>query len=167
MTGEHKKGKYVYYHCTGYHGKCPTPWFSEAEISSKLGQVLQGISVPGEIVTQLNDSLQRDQERVQREFIARKERLEKDLDLTRRRQDQAYTDKLDGKITEDFWNRQMSELTTNEPRIASQLAALTEPHAEKLLTVARALELAQKAHFMYLAQDPVQAEFDTFELCCG
>jgi len=36
-----KKGKYVYYHCTGYHGKCPTPWFNEAEIAAKLGTVLR------------------------------------------------------------------------------------------------------------------------------
>jgi site-specific DNA recombinase len=156
MTGERKKGKYVYYHCTGYHGKCPSPWFREAEIASKLGAVLENIRIPAEIAAQLNDSLQRDQERVQREFTARKERLEKDLDLTRRRQDQAYTDKLDGKITEEFWNRQMSELATNEQRIARQLEALTEPPDEKLLTVARTLELAQKAHSIYLAQDPVE-----------
>jgi site-specific DNA recombinase len=156
MTGERKKGKYVYYHCTGYHGRCPTPWFNETEISSKLGAVLEDIRIPGEIVAKLNDSLQRDQERVQREFTARKERLEKELDLTRRRQDQAYIDKLDGKITEEFWNRQMSELAMIERRIASQLAALTEPSTEKLLTVARTLELAQKAHSMYLAQDPAE-----------
>jgi site-specific DNA recombinase len=156
MTGERKKGKYVYYHCTGYHGKCPTPWFREAEIASKLGAVLENIRIPAEIAAELNDSLQRDQERVQREFTARKERLEKDLDLTRRRQDQAYTDKLDGKITEEFWNRQMSELATNEQRIARQLEALTEPPDEKLLTVARTLELAQKAHSLYLAQDPAE-----------
>jgi hypothetical protein len=107
-------------------------------------------------VAQLNDSLQRDQERVQREFTAHKERLEKELDLTRRRQDQAYIDKLDGKIAEEFWNRQMSELARNEQRIARQLAALTEPPTEKLLTVARTLELAQKAHSIYLAQDPAE-----------
>lgn len=90
------------------------------------------------------DSLQRDQERVQREFTARKERLEKELELTRRRQNQAYKDKLDEKITEEFWNRQMSELTANEQRTASALAALTEPLDDRVLTVARTLELAQK-----------------------
>jgi hypothetical protein len=63
---------------------------------------------------------------------------------------------LDGKITEKFWNRQMSELATNEQPIARQRGALTEPPDEKLLTVARTLELAQKAHSIYLAQDPVE-----------
>jgi hypothetical protein len=50
----------------------------------------------------------------------------------------------------------MSELATNEQPIARQRGALTEPPAEKLLTVARTLELAQKAHSIYLAQDPVE-----------
>ena len=151
MTGERKKGKYVYYHCTGYHGKCPTPWSSDSRISSKLGAVFEDIRIPGEIVAKVIDSLQRDQQRVRREFTARKERLEKDRDLTRRRQDQSYNDKLDGKITEEFWNRQMSELTANEQRIDSALAALAEPLDDKVLTVARTLELAQKAHSLYLA----------------
>jgi hypothetical protein len=102
------------------------------------------------------DSLRRDQKRAQREITSRKERLEKELDLTRRRQDEAYKDKLDGKITEEFWNRQNSVLTANEQRTASALAALTEPLDDKVLTVARTLELAQKAHSLYLAQDPAE-----------
>ena len=48
MTGERKKGKYVYYHSTGYRGKCPTPWFTEAEISSRLGVVIKDIHVPSD-----------------------------------------------------------------------------------------------------------------------
>jgi hypothetical protein len=67
-----------------------------------------------------------------------------------------YKDKWDGKITEESWNRQMSQLTANEQRTASALAALTEPLDDKVLTVARTLELAQKAHSMYLAQDPAE-----------
>jgi hypothetical protein len=67
-----------------------------------------------------------------------------------------YKDKLDGKIKEEFWNRQMSQLTANEQRTASALAALTEPLDDKVLTVARTLELAQNAHSLYLAQDPAE-----------
>ena len=128
----------------------------EELVSSKLGEALKGIRVPGEIVPQVIDSLPRDQERARREFTARKERLEKDLELTRRRQDQAYKDKSDDKITEEFWNRQMSELTANELRTASALAALAEPLGDKVLAVARTLELAQKAHSLYVTQDPAE-----------
>jgi site-specific DNA recombinase len=156
MTGERKKGRYVYYHCTGYHGKCPTPWLREEEVSSRLGTALKDIRIPSEVVAKLIDSLQRDQERVRREFTARRERLEKELDVTRRRQDEAYKDKLDGRVNEEFWNRQMSQLVASEHRISGALAALTEPLDDKILNVARTLELAQNAHSLYLAQNSTE-----------
>ncbi len=28
LVGEIKKGRYIYYHCTGYKGKCPEPLHS-------------------------------------------------------------------------------------------------------------------------------------------
>jgi site-specific DNA recombinase len=33
MTAEVQKGKYIYYRCSGYRGKCNTPYFREEEIS--------------------------------------------------------------------------------------------------------------------------------------
>ena len=81
-----------------------TPASSRVSNSSLTAAELRSnrkdIRIPGEIVAKVIDSLQRDEERVQHEFTARRERLEKELDLTRRRQDQAYEDKLDGKITD-------------------------------------------------------------------
>ena len=33
MVAEIKKGKYVYYHCTGNKGKCPEKWVREEEVA--------------------------------------------------------------------------------------------------------------------------------------
>jgi hypothetical protein len=41
VTGEIKKGKYVYYRCTGYHGKCDLPRFKEEELAARLGEPLK------------------------------------------------------------------------------------------------------------------------------
>jgi site-specific DNA recombinase len=43
ITGEIKKGKYVYYHCTHGRGHCELPWFREEEIAEELGHVLQDV----------------------------------------------------------------------------------------------------------------------------
>jgi site-specific DNA recombinase len=37
VTAELKKGKYVYYHCTGYRGPCLLPRFREEVIAERLG----------------------------------------------------------------------------------------------------------------------------------
>lgn len=39
MTAEVQKGKYIYYRCSGYRGKCSTPYFREEEISPKDGRL--------------------------------------------------------------------------------------------------------------------------------
>ena len=70
--------------------------------------------------------------------------------------DDAYMDKLDEKITEEFWQRQMLELQAQDRRIATCLANLTESSSSKLLTISRTLELAQEAHSIYLAQDSTE-----------
>jgi hypothetical protein len=41
--------------------------------------------------------------------IAQREKLEGRLQGIRRRMDEAYSDKLDGKIPEDFWARKSAE----------------------------------------------------------
>ena len=41
MIGELKKGRYVYYHCTGYKGKCPEPYVREETLVERFGELLQ------------------------------------------------------------------------------------------------------------------------------
>jgi site-specific DNA recombinase len=63
-------------------------------------------------------------------------------------------DKLDGKISEDFWARKSDEWRTEDQRICAELLALEQIRPERMLDGARILELAHKAHFLYLKQTP-------------
>ncbi len=58
ITAERKKGKYVYYRCTGYRGKCDTPRFREEECT-----ILKNIHIPDEVLLPLEESLNSNQER--------------------------------------------------------------------------------------------------------
>ena len=40
LVGEIKKGAYVYYHCTGYKGKCPEPYTREEVLEKKFTALL-------------------------------------------------------------------------------------------------------------------------------
>jgi DNA invertase Pin-like site-specific DNA recombinase len=122
VTGELKKGKYVYYRCTGYRGKCQLPRFREEEIASKLGEVLKDIHIPDDVLKGIAESLTRDQARMRNECAAQRERLGQRLATVRRRMDQAYSDKLDGKIPEDFWDRKMGDWHSEEQQIRAAIA---------------------------------------------
>ena len=94
--------------------------------------------------------------------------LELRLDEVRRRIDQSYTDKLDGKISEDFWQRKTIEWQAEEQRIDKALIELHAGTDDRIRDAKRILELANKAHFLYLTRTPAEqaqfAENGAFEL---
>jgi hypothetical protein len=72
----------------------------------------------------------------------------------RNRLDQAYLDKLDGKISKDFWTRKSGEWQSEEQRLCAEISSLEEMKPERILDGVRILELAHNAHFLYLKQTP-------------
>src|SRR2546426_1664406 len=79
ITAELKKGKYVYYRCTGYRGKCATPRFTEAEMGQKLGEVLKDIHISDAILARLQESLSHDQDQLLEHATAQRNSLEQRL----------------------------------------------------------------------------------------
>ncbi len=156
LTAEIKKQKYTYYRCTESKGKCELPYIREEALAERLGQVLQGIYVPDDILRQLESSLSLDSRRMESEKKQRQERLQQRLTSVRRRIDQAYMDKLDGKISEHFWQRKTAEWQLEEQQIVIAMQGLETASPDMLLTAKRALELANKAYFLYVKQTPVE-----------
>ena len=54
-----------------------------------------------------------------------------------RRMDQAFQDKLDGKISEEFWTRKSAEWQAEENQIRQSIQALETARPERLLDAAR------------------------------
>jgi site-specific DNA recombinase len=157
MTTELKKGKYVYYRCSGYRGKCETPRFTESEVSEKLGEILKAIYIPDEVVERIQNALARHQERSHKDTEAQRTRLEQRLANVRVKMDRAYDDKLSGAIDEDFWNRKMNDWRNEEQQVRMALDGLKQSsNGDRLLDAKRILELANKAHFLYVTQNPAE-----------
>jgi DNA invertase Pin-like site-specific DNA recombinase len=157
VTAELKKNKYVYYRCTGHRGPCELPRFREQEIAEKLAHVLQDVCIPEEVVRSIGASLQGVHVQMRNQSAQERARLERELAALQSRMDAAYTDKLDGKITGEFWQRKQADWQTEEFRIKSLISSLAEGKSgERLLDVQRILELAQKAYFLYLTRKPAE-----------
>ena len=68
-----------------------------------------------------------------------------------------YEDKLDGKIDEEFWTRKMADWHTRKRALQGAADALNEPVSDQhVLSAQRTLELANKAHFLYLTRSPAE-----------
>jgi DNA invertase Pin-like site-specific DNA recombinase len=46
LTGEIKKSRYVYYHCTGHKGKCPEHYVREEELDREFVKALRVLKIP-------------------------------------------------------------------------------------------------------------------------
>jgi site-specific DNA recombinase len=154
VTAELKKGKYVYYRCSGARGKCELPRFREEEISDKLGEVLKDIHIPDDVLQQLQTALQRDQIITRSASHQQTHKLEQRLAEVRRRMDLAYEEKLDGKIPEDFWERKIVDWRAEEQQIQFAINGLKQqPSSDRVLDVQRILELANKACYLYFTRN--------------
>ena len=109
ITAEIKKGKYTYYRCTGHRGKCETPYLREEVLADQLGAILKGIYIPDDVAAQLTDSLDGLSARSASQMREQLESLKQRLTSIQRRIDRAYLDKLDGKVSENFWQRKATE----------------------------------------------------------
>ena len=124
VTAEIKRGKYIYYHCTGHRGKCSLPYVREEKLGERLGQILKDIHIPDRALKQVIEALNANQQGIQQAHAQQKARLEQRLSEVRHRIDQAYVDKLDGKIPEDFWQRKNAEWSGEEAQIKQAALAL-------------------------------------------
>jgi site-specific DNA recombinase len=152
ITAEIKKGKYIYYHCTGNHGPCPRPAARQETLEEQLGEVIKGITIDESLLDWLIQALReshRDEKAYPDGMISS---LQTQYDKLQHRIDQAYTDKLDEKIPEDLFLRKMNEWREEESKILSQIQAHQTANHNYLEEGIRLLELANKAYFLYLRQ---------------
>jgi len=79
--------------------------------------------------------------------------VEQRLTRLRRRLEQAYVDRLDGKITEEFWERSPPNVQEEEQALLASLRELERAgNPERALDRVRILELANKAYSLYVRQ---------------
>ena len=156
VTAEIKKAKYIYYRCSGSRGKCELPYFREEELGNRLGQILKDIYIPGHVLSQLTKSLLTDKGHQATLKQEQEQRLQQRLASVRNRLDQAYLDKLDGKITEELWSRKSAEWQAEEQQVQFAINGLAEIKPERMLDAVKILELANKAYFLYVKQSPAE-----------
>ena len=58
LTAEMKKGRYVYYHCTNFRGRCDNSYIREERLGELLGDVIKPIQISTEIADAIAGVLQ-------------------------------------------------------------------------------------------------------------
>lgn len=72
--GDLKKGKYVYYRCSGYEGRCPEPYASQEVPEADFAEMIKGLNFDEETLDWLRVVLREshhDEKRLHDEAVAR------------------------------------------------------------------------------------------------
>ena len=154
LVGEVKKSRYVYYHCTGYRGKCPEPYAREELISSKFAALLDDLVIEAEMLEWLKAALRSshaDERKYHDEAVAR---LQRDYTRLQSRLDVMYDDKLDGRIDASFFDRKASEIRLEQDRLTRTLQSHQNANQTYFEEGAALLELAARARELFEQQEP-------------
>ena len=154
ITAEIKKGKYVYYHCTQYRGKCEQPYVREGVIEQQVKAILGGVSIAPERLAWLKEALHRSHADEEAYHNAQIQALNAQQATIQRRLDQAYLDKLDGKISEEFWREKSAEWQKEQEILREQLARHQRANHSYFDEGVKLLELAQLGLEQYDTKPP-------------
>jgi site-specific DNA recombinase len=127
LVGEVKKGRYVYYHCTGYRGKCGEPYTREEVIEQQIADALRELVVPPTIVNWLKtELLESDQtERAARAQTLRREHVE--VGRLQARLEVLYEDRLDQRIDAATYDRNAEKIRQQQEAVRQRMQTAETP----------------------------------------
>ena len=152
MVAERKKGKYIYYHCTGYKGRCNEPYVREEEIAKQFGDALSQIQIDADILVWLKEALHasfKDEKQYHKETL---DSLERNYKRLQDRLDAIYVDKLDGKINEESYLKFSQQWRQEQETIRQKIAWHEKSDRNYIDSGVQLLELAAKARTLYDSQ---------------
>ena len=121
-------------------------------MEEKLGEVIKGITIHDGILEWLTQALKESHWDEKAYHDAAISTLQVQYKKLQRRIDQAYTDKLDGKIPEEVVLRKIEESREEQTSILAQIRSHQEANQNYLQEGIELLELANKAHSLYQSQ---------------
>lgn len=153
LTAEIKKGRYVYYHCTGQKGKCPEKYVREEVLAEQFGEALKAIKIEDDVLEWLVTALKsshEDKKKYHDEVIAS---LQRDYARLQHRLDQMYVDKLDGKVPLDFYDKKSAEWRYEQAEIHRKMEKHDNADDAYMDEGIKILELSNRAWELYQKQE--------------
>jgi len=146
-----KSGKtYHYYHCTQYNGKHGAEWLREEELTRQLAKAFSGLEMPQEVVDDIVNTL-KNNHKEKSEFhkkLLNNYQAEYQKYETRKKQ-KMYEDKLDGSITESYYEKKRKEYRAKQKEINAKIVKLHITDEEYYITSEYILKLASKANKLF------------------
>ena len=156
ITAEVKKGKYIYYHCTQFKGKCGNGYIREEALAEKFAEIVKSVQIDEEILEWVREALlvsHKDEKEYHDKQIAN---LQTQYSRLQKRIDKIYVDKLDGVINEEFYQEKAEDWREEQRQTLDTIERHQNAQSYYFSQGIHILELAQKAYSLYLRQKPTE-----------
>jgi len=154
FTAEIKKGKYVYYHCSGSKGKCKEPYVRAEKLEELLTDVICQLQIDEKVSDWIKTALRsshQDKKAFQDEKIAELTTRYKKL---QNRLDGLYEDKLDNVISEETFTEKNSLWRSEQEQILKKIKVHQNADENYFEFGSVIFELAERAASRYSHQSP-------------
>ena len=152
LVVEIKKGRYVYYHCTGHHGKCPERYTREELLAEQFACNLRELIVLAEVTGWLqatyveSDLTERAaRERVIKQHQAQSDRLEARIETL-------YADRLDGRISASFYDAKAGEFRAQQQALLRKIEQICSNAPAPVQSALNLMQLTGKAATLFHQQ---------------
>src|SRR3989344_982941 len=152
VTPEKHKG-HVYYHCTQYNGKHGAEWLREETITEQIGNVFKKLQVPDYVLEQIVASLQTSHEGKADFRETQYKQLTEEHEIYTKRLEKIYIDRLDGRITDNEYDKFYQSFREKVAEIDTRLSILQEADDNYYITARYLLELANRAYELFKSSE--------------
>jgi site-specific DNA recombinase len=152
LVGELKKSRYVYYHCTGNRGKCQEPYTRQETLTDKFAGILKDLVIPRAMLEWLSHAVL-DSDRT--EQAAREQsvkRLQTRYEQLRGRIETMYLDKLDGRITQELFDRQAAVSQSEQDTLLDKIRDIQKATPAPVDQAIDLMSLTSRACELFLQQ---------------
>lgn len=129
LTAELKKGKYIYYHCTGKRGgTCKKDYIREEKFDKLIMTIIERISkaIPEEIYPKAVQAVKEMNNMTMDYTDNSLEQITKKLKTIEKRINALYEDKIDGVISQEFWEEKNRAWSKEKHKLSIQLQSLSK-----------------------------------------
>jgi site-specific DNA recombinase len=154
IVGEIKKQRYVYYHCTGFKGKCGEPYVREEVLAEKFAHFLRQLRLDDHAFQMIRQALHESLDDKQRERTEAMDKLQAEADRLQKRIEALYVDKLDGQIDDGFYRRMQTQWRDERDRCLRDIVRHHEADDSYIDQGIAILDLARKAHGFFEIETP-------------
>lgn len=152
LVGELKKGKYVYYHCTGNRGKCAEPYTRQEVLTREFANLLQELVIPQPILEWLGDVVLASDQTEQAARAQAIKKLQARCDQIQARIETMYLDKLDGRITQEFFDKQSATWSREQDGLQRKIQDMQKATPAPIDQAVDLLRLTSRSSELFLQQ---------------